>query len=54
MRDHDVGAIPVCEGGKPIGMVTDRDVAIRAFANGKEHLETHGKRRDEQEGHLLP
>lgn len=36
MRDHDVGAIPVCEGGKPIGIVTDRDVAIRAFANGKD------------------
>ena len=28
MRDHDVGAIPVCEGVKTIGMVTDRkDIA---------------------------
>ena len=36
MRDHDVGAIPVCEGGKTIGMVTDRDIAIRALANGKD------------------
>ena len=36
MKDFDVGAIPVCEGGKPIGMVTDRDIAIRALANGKD------------------
>jgi CBS domain-containing protein len=36
MRDHDVGAIPVCEGGKTVGMVTDRDIAIRALANGKD------------------
>jgi CBS domain-containing protein len=36
MRDHDIGAIPVCEGGKTIGMVTDRDIAIRALANGRD------------------
>ncbi|HEX5930960.1 MAG TPA: CBS domain-containing protein [Methyloceanibacter sp.] len=36
MQDHDVGAIPVCENGKTIGMVTDRDIAIRALANGKD------------------
>jgi CBS domain-containing protein len=36
MRDHDIGAIPVCEGGKPMGIVTDRDVTIRALANGKD------------------
>jgi CBS domain-containing protein len=36
MRDHDVGAIPVCEGGKLIGMVTDRDLAIKGLANGKD------------------
>ena len=32
MRDLDVGAIPVYEGDKLIGMVTDRDIAIRACA----------------------
>src|SRR3990172_9422886 len=36
MRDYDVGAIPVCEDGKTIGMVTDRDIAVRALANGKD------------------
>ena len=23
MRDYDVGALPVCDGGKTIGMITD-------------------------------
>ena len=36
MRDLDVGAIPVGENDKLIGMVTDRDIAIRGFANGKD------------------
>jgi len=36
MQQHDIGAIPVCDNGKPIGMVTDRDITIRALANGKD------------------
>ncbi len=36
MRDFDVGAIPVCDKGKPVGIVTDRDIAIRALAEGKD------------------
>jgi len=36
MRDFDVGAIPVCDKDKPVGIVTDRDLAIRALANGKD------------------
>ena len=36
MRDLDIGAIPVGENDRLIGMVTDRDVAIRALANGKD------------------
>jgi CBS domain-containing protein len=36
MRDADIGAIPVCEDGRAVGMVTDRDIAIRALANGKD------------------
>jgi CBS domain-containing protein len=36
MRDYDIGSIPVCDGGRLIGMVTDRDIAIRALANGKD------------------
>ncbi len=36
MIDNDCGQIPVCEGGKPIGVVTDRDIAIRIVAPGKD------------------
>ena len=34
MRDQDVGALPVCEGKRLLGMVTDRDITIRATARG--------------------
>jgi len=36
MRDLDVGSIPVGENDRLIGMVTDRDIACRGFANGKD------------------
>ena len=34
MRDEDTGAVPVVENGKILGMVTDRDIVIRAVADG--------------------
>lgn len=34
MRDLDVGALPICEGNELRGMLTDRDIAIRATARG--------------------
>jgi CBS domain-containing protein len=34
MRSLDVGALPVCEGKQLVGMVTDRDITIRAAAYG--------------------
>jgi CBS domain-containing protein len=36
MRDEDTGAIPVVEDGRPIGLVTDRDIVVRAVADGGE------------------
>lgn len=35
MADIDAGSLPVEEGGRLIGMITDRDIAIRAVAAGK-------------------
>jgi CBS domain-containing protein len=35
MRDEDAGLIPVVEGGKLVGTVTDRDIAVRVVAEGK-------------------
>jgi len=34
MALHDVGALPVCEDGLLIGVVTDRDIILRAIAPG--------------------
>lgn len=34
MRDMDVGALPVVDGKALVGMVTDRDIAIRGVADG--------------------
>jgi CBS domain-containing protein len=36
MREEDCGAIPVVKGGKLIGIVTDRDITIRAVAEGRD------------------
>src|SRR5262249_30614153 len=36
MREQDIGAIPIGENDRLIGMVTDRDIALRAVANGKD------------------
>jgi CBS domain-containing protein len=36
MRDLDVGSLPVTDGGRLLGIVTDRDLSIRATAAGKE------------------
>ncbi len=35
MRDGDCGAMPVVEDGKLVGIVTDRDIVVRAIAEGK-------------------
>jgi CBS domain-containing protein len=36
MREQDIGALPVNEGDKLVGMVTDRDVALRLVAEGRD------------------
>ncbi len=42
--EHDCGMIPVVDDqGKPLGAVTDRDIACRAVAEGKNPLELKAK-----------
>lgn len=40
MRDEDTGIVPIVDGDKLVGTVTDRDIAIRVVAEGKspEHI----------------
>ncbi len=33
MKELNVGSVPVCEGKKPVGIITDRDIVIRNVAN---------------------
>jgi len=35
MLNHEIGEIPVCDGAKIVGVVTDRDIAVRGTATGK-------------------
>jgi CBS domain-containing protein len=34
MRDEDAGSVPVVQDGRVVGIVTDRDIVIRAVADG--------------------
>ena len=34
MRDQDVGPIPIVDGDRLVGILTDRDIAIRVVADG--------------------
>lgn len=36
MREMDVGALPVCDNDRLAGMITDRDMAVRAIADGRD------------------
>ena len=51
MRSLDVGALPVCENNRVIGMLTDRDIAMRAVAEGYDPNEAHV--RDAMTGELI-
>ena len=35
IKTEEIGALPVVEGGRLTGMITDRDIVIRAVAEGK-------------------
>jgi CBS domain-containing protein len=34
LRDQDIGSVPVADGEKLVGMVTDRDLVVRGMADG--------------------
>jgi CBS domain-containing protein len=39
MKDLDVGAIPVCDGERLLGMVTDRDLVLRVIAMSRDPVQ---------------
>ena len=40
MEQEGVGSIPVCEDGRLVGIVTDRDIAMRVVAEGRDPQQT--------------
>ena len=40
MKNLDIGPLPVCEGDRLLGMVTDRDITVRATAEGCDPRQT--------------
>jgi len=52
MLEHDCGAIPVLGfDGRPVGILTDRDIVVRAVAEGRNPLECSA--RDVMTGDLM-
>jgi len=43
MKQLDVGSLPVCDGDRLSGMITDRDITVRAVAEGRDPKKTTAK-----------
>jgi CBS domain-containing protein len=43
MREEDTGVVPVVENGRLVGLVTDRDMVVRAVAHGMPPTERVGQ-----------
>jgi len=43
MQDNDIGAVPVGKDDKLIGMITDRDIALRIVAEGRDPAKTRAE-----------
>ena len=43
MRDHDIGFLPVCDGDRLIGVLSDRDLIVRALAAGVDSRASIGR-----------
>jgi CBS domain-containing protein len=40
MKELDVGLVPVCDGDRIVGMLTDRDITVKATAEGRNPTDT--------------
>jgi CBS domain-containing protein len=41
MRSLDVGSLPVCDNDRLVGVITDRDIAVRSVAEGHDPTRDH-------------
>jgi CBS domain-containing protein len=42
MRDRNVGSVVICDGGRPVGVITDRDLALVVVADAVDAGEAAG------------
>ncbi|MFA5676412.1 MAG: CBS domain-containing protein [Christensenellales bacterium] len=42
MKRHNIGSVPICSDNQVIGIVTDRDIALRSVADGAGLAQTVG------------
>ena len=40
MRHLDIGLLPICDGDRLVGLLTDRDITVRAVAEGRNPVTT--------------
>ena len=45
MRDRNVGSVVICDGGRPVGVITDRDLALAVVADEVEAAADAGEPR---------
>jgi CBS domain-containing protein len=43
MRDRNVGSVVICDGDRPVGVITDRDLALAVVADGIEAASPAGE-----------
>ena len=36
MKEEDTGVVPIVDDGRPVGVITDRDIVVRAVADGSQ------------------
>ena len=51
MRDEDTGVVPLVENGRPVGLITDRDIVVRAVADGTSFEPPGARAGDGRPGH---
>ncbi|AYD41245.1 CBS domain-containing protein [Clostridium fermenticellae] len=39
MKNNNIGSVPVCDSGRIVGVITDRDISIRSVAYGRDMSE---------------
>ena len=40
MREQHIGSLPITDGDKLVGMITDRDITTRVVAEAADHTKT--------------